>query len=67
MLVAELNMGQLRAVIRSTFLVDAVGLNKVQGQPFKVREVVAAIEQLLAPVADANADITHVAAPHAQA
>ncbi len=46
-LVAELNMGQLRAVIRSTFLVDAQGLNKIQGQPFKVREVTAAIENLL--------------------
>jgi 2-oxoglutarate ferredoxin oxidoreductase subunit alpha len=48
-LVAELNMGQLRMQLRSTFLVDAVGLNKIQGQPFKVREVVAAIEQLLTP------------------
>jgi 2-oxoglutarate ferredoxin oxidoreductase subunit alpha len=48
-LVAELNMGQLKMQLRSTFLVDAVGLNKIQGQPFKVREVVAAIEQLLAP------------------
>jgi len=35
--------------LRSTFLVDAVGLNKIQGQPFKVCEVVAAIEQLLGP------------------
>ncbi len=48
-LVAELNMGQLRMQLRSTFLIDAVGLNKIQGQPFKVREVIAAIEQLLAP------------------
>jgi 2-oxoglutarate ferredoxin oxidoreductase subunit alpha len=48
-LVAELNMGQLRTVIRAQYLVDAVGLNKVQGQPFKVREVSAAIEALLAP------------------
>ena len=46
-LVAELNMGQLRTIIRAQFLVDAVGLNKVQGQPFKVREVTAAIEALL--------------------
>jgi 2-oxoglutarate ferredoxin oxidoreductase subunit alpha len=48
-LVAELNMGQLRTIIRAQFLVDAVGLNKVQGQPFKVREVTAAIENLLGP------------------
>ncbi|HTR53708.1 MAG TPA: 2-oxoacid:acceptor oxidoreductase subunit alpha [Kofleriaceae bacterium] len=48
-LVAELNMGQLRHIIRAQFLVDAVGLNKIQGQPFKVREVTAAIENLLGP------------------
>ncbi len=53
-LVAELNMGQLKTIIRSTFLVDAVGLNKIQGQPFKVREVIAAIEALIAPAAAAK-------------
>ncbi len=46
-LVAELNSGQLRMMLRGKYLVDAKGLNKVQGQPFKVREVVAAVEQLL--------------------
>jgi 2-oxoglutarate ferredoxin oxidoreductase subunit alpha len=46
-IVAELNMGQLRMMIRAQFLVDALGLNKIQGQPFKVREVVDAIEQQL--------------------
>jgi 2-oxoglutarate ferredoxin oxidoreductase subunit alpha len=46
-MVAELNMGQLRHVIRAKYLVDAVGLNKIQGLPFKVREVVSAVEQLL--------------------
>jgi len=46
-LVAELNMGQLRSIIRDKFLVDAIGLNKIQGQPFKVREVTAAVESLL--------------------
>jgi 2-oxoglutarate ferredoxin oxidoreductase subunit alpha len=46
-LVAELNMGQLLMVLRARFLVDAVGLNKVQGQPFKVAEVVKAVEDLL--------------------
>ena len=40
-------MGQLRQIIRATFLVDAIGLNKIQGQPFKVREVVDAIEKQL--------------------
>jgi 2-oxoglutarate/2-oxoacid ferredoxin oxidoreductase subunit alpha len=46
-IVAELNMGQLRAVIRDKFLIDAIGLNKVQGLPFKVAEVTAAIENAL--------------------
>ncbi len=46
-IVAELNMGQLRQVIRATFLIDAIGLNKIQGQPFKVREVLDAIEKQL--------------------
>ena len=40
-------MGQLRTVIRAKFLVDAIGLNKIQGMPFKVREVIDAIEQQL--------------------
>jgi 2-oxoglutarate ferredoxin oxidoreductase subunit alpha len=46
-LVAELNMGHLRHMLRAQFLVDAQGLNKIQGQPFMVREVTAAIENLL--------------------
>jgi 2-oxoglutarate/2-oxoacid ferredoxin oxidoreductase subunit alpha len=46
-IVAELNMGQLRQIIRATFLIDAIGLNKVQGLPFKVREVSDAIEHEL--------------------
>ncbi len=48
-LVAELNMGQLRLMLRAQFLVDCIGLNKIQGQPFMVREVIAAIENLLTP------------------
>jgi 2-oxoglutarate ferredoxin oxidoreductase subunit alpha len=44
-LVPELNLGQLLMVVRAKFLVDARGLNKVQGKPFKVAELVEAIEQ----------------------
>jgi 2-oxoglutarate ferredoxin oxidoreductase subunit alpha len=47
-LVPELNSGQLRMILRARFLVDAAGLNKVQGQPFKVREVLEAARALLA-------------------
>jgi 2-oxoglutarate ferredoxin oxidoreductase subunit alpha len=46
-LIPELNMGQLRTIIRANYLVRAIGLNKVQGKPFSVGEVVAKIESLL--------------------
>lgn len=49
-IVAELNMGQLRSVLRDKFLIDCVGLNKIQGQPFKVREVIAAVDKQLEAV-----------------
>ena len=47
-LIPELNLGQLRLLIRARYLVDAVGLSKVQGLPFKVSEIVAKCEELLA-------------------
>src|SRR5438552_340997 len=47
-LVPELNCGQLRLLLRAQYLVDAVGLNKVQGRPFLVSEIEEKIEQLLA-------------------
>jgi 2-oxoglutarate ferredoxin oxidoreductase subunit alpha len=46
-LVPELNMGQLVKILRAEFLVDAVGMNKVQGRPFKISEVVTRIQRLL--------------------
>ena len=45
-LIPELNSGQLRMLIRSRYLVDAIGLNKVKGQPFMVSEVYARICEL---------------------
>jgi 2-oxoglutarate ferredoxin oxidoreductase subunit alpha len=48
-LIPELNLGQLRTFIRATYLVDAIGLNKVQGKPFSVAEVEAKIEEVLSP------------------
>ncbi len=45
-LIPELNLGQLRLLIRGIFLVDAVGLNKVQGKPFSVSEIVHKISEL---------------------
>lgn len=47
-LIPELNLGQLLLLIRARFLVNAVGLSKVQGLPFKVSEIVAKCEELLA-------------------
>lgn len=46
-LIPELNDGQLKLLIRSQFLVDAQGFNKVQGKPFLVRELVDRINQML--------------------
>lgn len=45
-LVPELNMGQLSMIIRSKFLIDTIGLNKVQGKPFTVGEIVEKIDEL---------------------
>lgn len=46
-LVPELNRGQLSKVIRSEFLIDTIGLNKIQGLPFKAAEIEAKISQIL--------------------
>lgn len=47
-LVPELNNGMLVKILRSEFLVDAQGINKIAGQPFKVAELDAAIRTHLA-------------------
>ena len=47
-LIPELNLGQLGTVIRSTFLIDAIGLNKMQGKPFSVAEILSKINSLVA-------------------
>jgi 2-oxoglutarate ferredoxin oxidoreductase subunit alpha len=46
-LVPELNMGQLLWLLRAKYLVDALGLNKIQGRPFKQSELERKIESLL--------------------
>jgi 2-oxoglutarate ferredoxin oxidoreductase subunit alpha len=46
-IVAEMNTGQLITILRSKYLVDAQGLNKISGQPFKVSEVEEAIRKSL--------------------
>jgi len=42
-LVPEMNTGQFVHVIRSHFMLDTQALNKVSGQPFKIREIEEAI------------------------
>jgi 2-oxoglutarate ferredoxin oxidoreductase subunit alpha len=53
-LVPELNAGQLLWLLRAKYLVDAVGLNKVQGRPFLVSEIEAKIAEMLGEYAPAT-------------
>ena len=46
-LVPEINLGQLIKVLRAKYLVPAVGLNKVQGLPFKSSEIEEKIDEIL--------------------
>ena len=46
-LVPEMNDGQLVKLLRSEYLIDAEGLGKVTGQPFKIAELESAFEARL--------------------
>ncbi|MCH7812497.1 MAG: 2-oxoacid:acceptor oxidoreductase subunit alpha [Planctomycetes bacterium] len=46
-LMPELNLGQLRLKLSAAFLVETIGLNKVEGKPFKIQEIVDQIEEIL--------------------
>jgi 2-oxoglutarate ferredoxin oxidoreductase subunit alpha len=46
-LVPEMNTGQLKTLLRDQFLVNAVPLNKVSGQPFTIAEIESAITRHL--------------------
>ncbi len=46
-LIPEINLGQLRMLIRAKYLIDAQGLNIVSGQPLKVNVIVETAEKLL--------------------
>ena len=46
-LVPEMNKGQLRTVLRAEYLVNAIGLNKVAGKPFRIAEIEEAARGLL--------------------
>lgn len=49
-LIPELNLGQLRMIVRANYLVDAIGVNKVKGKPFAVSEIMERIRQQLATI-----------------
>jgi 2-oxoglutarate ferredoxin oxidoreductase subunit alpha len=53
-LIPEVNLGQLSLLIRGRFLVDAVGYNKVRGKPFRIAEIEAEAERLLAELRGAT-------------
>ncbi len=46
-LVPEINLGQLIKILREKFLVPAIGLNKVQGLPFRSIEIEQKIDEIL--------------------
>ena len=46
-LVPEVNLGQLSRILRAEYLVDAQSMSKMQGVPFRVGEIEAAITALL--------------------
>ncbi|MCH7993758.1 MAG: 2-oxoacid:acceptor oxidoreductase subunit alpha [Planctomycetes bacterium] len=46
-MVPEMNLGQLVQLLRAKFLVDAKGLNKVQGKPFMISDIERGIEDTL--------------------
>lgn len=45
-LVPELNLGQLIKILRSNYLVPAIGLNKIQGLPFQAEEIEIKLDEL---------------------
>ncbi|HKI80932.1 MAG TPA: 2-oxoacid:acceptor oxidoreductase subunit alpha, partial [Pseudodesulfovibrio sp.] len=46
-LVPEMNLGQLRRLLRAEYLKPVMGLSKVQGKPFKVEEIVEKARAIL--------------------
>ena len=46
-IVPEMNNGQLKTLLRDQYLIDARRVLKVSGQPFKIAEIEAAIEEAL--------------------
>jgi 2-oxoglutarate/2-oxoacid ferredoxin oxidoreductase subunit alpha len=45
--VPEINAGQLVQLLRSQFLIDAIGINEIQGRAFRVNDLVSRVEALI--------------------
>ena len=45
--VPEINLGQLSMLLRSRFLVDVIGYNKVRGLPFKAEELADVLQEVI--------------------
>ena len=54
-LIPELNSGHLLRLVRAEYLIPAVGLNKVAGEPFQVAEIESRINEILGEPAHAGA------------
>ena len=46
-LVPEINMGQFIKLIRSEYLVDAKGLNQVNGKPISASKIVETVNEMV--------------------
>jgi 2-oxoglutarate ferredoxin oxidoreductase subunit alpha len=46
-LMPEINLGQMRMLIRARYLVDVIGLNRVTGRPFTIAEIEKKIAELI--------------------
>ncbi len=46
-LIPELNLGQLRLLIRAKYLIETIALNKVKGKPFAVAEILNKIRAIV--------------------
>ncbi len=46
-LIPEMNLGQLLMLVRSRYLIDAIGLHQVTGRPFKISEIEEKIAELV--------------------